>query len=66
MALGADTVWMALGGRAVPTLRCVRCWFWFQNTKFYKIQNFEKRLAEKRLRNGWMIGSYQPLTVVNR
>jgi hypothetical protein len=26
----------------------------------------ERRLAEKRLRNGWMIGSHQPPTVVNR
>ena len=26
----------------------------------------QKRLDEKRLRNGWMIGSHQPPTVVNR
>jgi hypothetical protein len=29
-----DTVWMDLGGRAVPTLWCVRCWFWAKKPNF--------------------------------
>jgi hypothetical protein len=36
-----------LGGRAVPTLWCVRCWFWVQNTK---ICHLGVSVSQKRLK----------------
>ena len=64
---------MALGGRAVPTLWCVDCLFWAQNTEFChpcvfvpKKRPETETLEEKRLRNGWVIVPHQPPTVVNR